>query len=216
MTVQFPIFPDEQSFSPDNRTVMTNRQIFTRKPDRSEEESLMRFGNYGAANYPMSSRNLPQGQRTKYATVKRSLGGVTAGEQVDAASMQGQYAVNTYERSFKKTVSEESKEKAKRYLRDNQPKKLKGYKSILERQKEQQGFQKAAETPKITQERWMEYQQRKGQAVPMDQMNFDNAGPLQAATPDNTRRQTNDLFSPQQRDYFKQKREGLFSRGGTL
>jgi hypothetical protein len=178
------------SFSPDNRTLMNNRQIFTHAPERSDEESLMRFAAY--ADLPTTSRTLPQGQRQRYNSVKRPLGSQNE-------------PVNTYERSYKKSVAEESRDRAKRALLDK-PRKPKPYINPLERQQHTTLHKPKEEKPTISEERMKEYQKRKAMNIG-DKVEYTQAMDELSVQ--------GDLFSRESADYFRKKRDSLFDRGGT-
>lgn len=196
MTVNFPLFPDDMNFFPDNRTLMTNHQILTSSPDKNEEELLMRPG--APAGYNPDLQNAPtkkiqQNQRTTYSSVKRPLG-----SKVEE--------VNTYERSRRRTAVEESKERAKRAA--VQPRRPKGYVYPTNRVRPTL-HSKIEEPPKINEERFREYQQRK-ELNSSTKSNFDRL-----EGPATTRRKSNaqgDLFSNGATDYFKKKRSTTYDR----
>lgn len=189
MTITFPIFPDDMSFSADNRTLMDNRQIFTRAPESAEEESLLRFANF--SDLPSSSRNLPQSKRQRYNSVKRPLGSQSE-------------PVNTYEKFYKKSVVEESRDRAKRALLDK-PRQPKPYVYPTDRAKQNSLHVKSEEKPLISEERLQEYQKRKAMNIG-DRVTFDS--PMG----DRNNKQR-DIFNRQTTDYFKKKRDSLFDRG---
>ncbi|GAB2025735.1 hypothetical protein OfM1_18070 [Lactovum odontotermitis] len=188
MTINFPLYPDEMTFPPDNRPLMNNQQIFTRLPSRNQEESLTRLMGFGDVQSIPSK--LPQSQRTTYNSVKRPLGSPEAAEPV-----------NTYERSHRRTAVEESKERAKRAA--VQPRRPKGYVYPTERVRPTL-HSKIEEKPRINEERLHEYQKRKEMNV-SSKVTFDSASAEKAIQ--------GDLFSREATDYFKQKRESLFDRG---
>ena len=190
MTVTFPLFPDDATFSADNRSLMNNRQIFTRAPERTEEESLMRFANY--SDLPSSSHNLPQSHRQRYNTVKRPLG-----SDIEP--------VNTYEKFYKKSVAEESRDRAKRALLDK-PRRPKAYVHPMDRVKHTTLHAPINEKPAINEERIQEYQKRKAMNI-VGKVNYDS--PLE----NNERGGQDDIFNRQNSDYFKKKRDSLFGRG---
>lgn len=189
MSVTFPLFPDDMSFSIDNRVLMNNRQIFTRAPERAEEESLLRFANY--SDLPTSSRSLPQNQRQRYNSVKRPLG-----SQAEP--------VNTYEKFYKKSVAEESRDRAKRALLDK-PRRPKAYVYPTDRVKQNSLHVKIEEKPLINEDRLQEYQKRKAMNIG-DKVTYDD--PM--GNPTNAQ---SGIFNRQTTDYFKKKRDSLFDRG---
>ncbi|MDR2977051.1 MAG: hypothetical protein LBV19_07085 [Streptococcaceae bacterium] len=188
MSINFPLYPDEMTFPPDNRALMNNQQIFTRSPNRNQEESLMRTMSF--MDVPKTPSKLPQNQRTTYNSVKRPLGSVAAAEPV-----------NTYERSHRRTAVEESKERAKRAAVT--PRRPKGYVYPTERVRPTL-HSKIEEKPKINEERYQEYKNRTEMNV-SNKVTFDSASAEKAIQ--------GDLFSREATDYFKQKRESLFERG---
>ncbi|HEY0222070.1 hypothetical protein [Lactovum miscens] len=191
MPINFPLYPDDRIFSPDNRVLMNNRQIFTHSPSISDEESLTR--NFGPVDLTSTPSKLPQGQRTTYNSVKRPLGSKPE-------------EVNTFERSHRRTAIEESKERAKRAA--VQPRRPKGYVYPTDRVRPTL-HSKIEEKPRINEERLTEYQRRKqlnSVITSSNKVSFDE--PVQ---PDELVQ--GDLFSRESTDYFKRKRESLFDRG---
>lgn len=192
MAVTFPLFPDDMQLTADNRMVMTNRQIFTQLPESSEEEDLMRFSNFSSLPTPGNtsiSRDLPQGQRQVYNSVKRPLG-----SQLEQ--------VNTYEKFYKRSAVEESIERAKRAAVP--PRKPKGYVYPTERVKATL-HAKEDDKPKINEERLKEYRKRR-------EINRQEKQTIQPSGLTSKGRQ-GDLFSKEDADYFRQKRDTLFDRG---
>lgn len=191
MPINFPLYPDDRTFSPDNRLLMNNRQIFTHSPSISDEEALTR--NFGPVDLSASPSKLPLSQRTTYNSVKRPLGSQPE-------------EVNTFERSHRRTAVEESKERAKRAA--VQPRRPKGYVYPTDRVRPTL-HSKVEEKPKINEERLTEYQKRK-------QMNnatnsASRVASVEPVTSDDILQ--GDLFSREASDYFKRKRESLFDRG---
>ncbi|MFV0556322.1 MAG: hypothetical protein ACK5LM_04380 [Lactovum sp.] len=211
MTVKFPLFPDDMSFSPDNRTLMSNHQMLTNSPSHSDEEALVRSTtSYSQpGNYPdlqnINSSKIQQNQRPTYSSVKRPLGSKLE-------------EVNTYERSHRRTAVEESKERAKRAA--VQPRRPKGYVYPTDRVRPTL-HSKIEEAPKINEERFREYQQRKelntssssssNSSSPSNKVNFDR---LDTPTAQKKTNSSGDLFSRETTgDYFKQKRNRTYDRG---
>ncbi|MDR0297652.1 MAG: hypothetical protein LBI11_03255 [Streptococcaceae bacterium] len=222
MTIQFPLFPDDAIFPlPDSRSLVNNRQILTRMPNSAEEEPLTRSvsvsGSGGFANLPSTSRGLPQNQRQRYASVKRTLGD-SRPLDIDREDGTSAYSVNTYEKTYKKSVTEESKERAKRALLDK-PRRPKAYVNPLERKREQQGFQREPEKPRISAERMEEF--RKRQSVHIgDRVSFEDTMEIEPLPFGKTvPKQQGNIFNREESDYFqnksefRQKRENLFNRG---
>ena len=187
MVVNFPLFPDDMSFAPDNRNLMNNRQIFINSPDKVEEDPLMRTMSY--MDMQNSPSKLPQGQRTTYSSVKRPLG----------SKME---EVHTYEHSHRRTAIEESKERAKRAA--VQPRRPKGYIYPTDRVRPTL-HSKIEEPPKINEERYREYQQRKELNV-SSKMDLDT---MESVDNQKSHVQGN-LFSRGTTDYFKKKRESSY------
>jgi len=181
--VTFPLMPDNSFLEADTRFLMSNSQLITKSPKPSEEESLMRFSGLVEHKDRPITKPLNIRENYNYNSVKRPMGAPIT-------------PVNTYEKFYKKTAVEESKERAKRAAVPPRP--AKGYVSPLERDEK-----KTLAKPKpVVETSIPEYRKRALRNKDVIETKAQRESPKQRS-----------LFNREKGDdYFTKKRSSLFDR----